>query len=104
MRDTPTTRVPELELSHGQVLWALASGRSPDQRLIDEVRYLRQLGVPFRSSELGRGRGNRLRYRYEHLLELGVAVFALHRGLKPREIAQFLVPKRRDLRELYTKA
>jgi hypothetical protein len=98
------TRVPELQLSHGQVLWALARGMLPEQRLIDQVRYLRQLGVPFRPSEQGTGRGNRLRYSYEHLIELGVAIFALRRGLQPREITGFLVGKRKHLRELYRKA
>jgi hypothetical protein len=38
-------------------------------------------------SELGGGRGNRIRYRFDHLIELGVAVFGLQRGLTPREVA-----------------
>jgi hypothetical protein len=98
------TAVPEMSLSHGQVLWALARGRQPEATMVDEVRYLRQLGVPFRPAELGRGRGNRLRYRYEHLIELGVALFALRRGMRPREIATLLVGNRKRLREIYRKA
>lgn len=98
------TAVPELSLSHGQVLWALGRGRQPEPTMVDEVRYLRELGVPFRAAELGRGRGNRLRYRYEHLIELGVALFALRRGMRPREIATLLVGNRKRLREIYRKA
>jgi hypothetical protein len=91
-------------LTHGQVLWALSRGTSPNARLIDQVRYLRLLGIPFRKAELGTGRGNRVRYRYEHLIELGVAVWAIERGMKPQEVAKFLVERRKFLRQLYVKA
>lgn len=97
-------RVPSLNLTHGQVLWALARGTPPEQRLIDQLRYLRLLGVPFRKSELGRGRGNRMRYGYEHLIELGVAVWALERGMKPGEVARFLIKQRKNLHSIYAKA
>jgi hypothetical protein len=95
---------PLLNLSHGQVLWALSRGASSDPRLVDQVRYLRLLGVPFRKAELGRGRGNRLLHRYEHLIELGVAIWALERGMRPQEVAKFLVNHRKFLRQLYVKA
>jgi hypothetical protein len=98
------TATPLLNLSHGQVLWALARGTRPQRQLIDQVRYLRLLGVPFRKTELGAGRGNRVRYRYEHLVELGVGVWALERGMKPQEVARFLVEQRKFLRSLYAKA
>src|SRR5262249_26946814 len=96
--------VPKLTLSHGQVLYALARGQNPDAVLIDQLRYLRQSGVPFDSSELGTGRGNRVSYRFKHLAELGVAVFALRRGLKPREVAGYLTKHRNELRTMYRKA
>jgi hypothetical protein len=96
--------LPKLSLSHGQVLYALARGQQADDALIDQLRYLRQLGVPFERSELGSGRGNRIRYRFEHLVELGVAVLALRRGLKPREVAGYLTTHRDDLRKLYRSA
>jgi hypothetical protein len=95
---------PLLNLSHGQVLWALSRGTSPDPRLVDQVRYFRLLGVPFRKAELGRGRGNRLLYRYEHLIELGVGVWALERGMKPQDVSKFLIEQRKFLRQLYVKA
>jgi len=40
----------ELSLTHGQVAWALARGEPPAALLIDQLRYLRQLGVPFCSA------------------------------------------------------
>jgi hypothetical protein len=98
------TPIPNLNLTHGQVLWTLSRGVTPDPILIDQLRYLRRLGVPFSRSELGSGKGNRVWYRYEHLIEVGVAVFALQRGMKPREVPQFLVQQRKYLRTLYRKA
>ena len=99
----PTT-IPTLSLSHGQVLWALERGRPPEPTTVDQLRYLRRLGVPFRKSELGSGRGNRVRYRYEHLIELGVALFGLQRGMKPQEVAKILTDRRKYLRTIYEKA
>ncbi len=96
--------VPSLNLTHGQVLWALARGRPPERRLVDQVRYLRLLGLPFRQGELGAGRGNRMRYGYGHLIELGVAVWALERGMRPQEVAKLLVERRKYLRQLYDRA
>jgi len=96
--------IPKLHLTHGQVLWTLSRGMTPDPILIDQLRYLRRLGVPFSQSELGAGKGNRVRYRYEHLIEVGVAAFALERGMKPREVSKFLVQHRKYLRTLYRKA
>src|SRR5215472_5449996 len=91
----------ELSLTHGQVVWALARGEPPATLLIDQLRYLRQLGVPFSKSELGGGRGNRIRYGFDHLIELGVALFGLQRGLAPREVAGILVDHRAELRRCY---
>src|SRR6201984_2193537 len=91
----------DLSLTHGQVAWALARGQPPSDQLIDQLRYLRQLGVPFSTAELGAGSGNRIRYRFDHLIELGVAVFGLERGMRPREIARILVDHRAELRRCY---
>jgi hypothetical protein len=91
----------DLSLTHGQVASALARGQPPSAQLIDQLRYLRQLGVPFSKAELGGGSGNRLRYGFDHLIELGVAVFGLERGMRPRDIARILVDHRVELRRCY---
>jgi hypothetical protein len=98
------TSITKLNLTHGQALWTLSHGMPPEQRMVDLVRYLRQLGVPFNESELGTGRGNRIRYSYAHLVELGVALFALQRGMKPQEAARFVLEHRKYLRRLYVRA
>jgi hypothetical protein len=96
--------VPRLSLSHGQVAWALSRGTPPNQLLLDQLRYLRQLGIPFRAGELGTGRGYRMRYGFDHLIELGVALFGLRRGMTPRDIAMLLVRNRAALRRAYRAA
>ena len=88
-------------MTHGQVAWALARGQPPSDQLIDQLRYLRQLGVPFSKAELGAGSGNRIRYGFDHLIELGVAVFGLDRGMRPREVAGILVDHRAEFRRCY---
>jgi hypothetical protein len=95
--------VPPLDLclTHGQVAWVLSRGLPPTAELLDQLRYLRQLGVPFTKEELGVGRGNRIRYGFDHLIELGVALFGLRRGLMPREVAGLLVSHRDELRQNY---
>ena len=91
----------DLGLTHGQVAWVLARGQQPNALLLDQLRYLRQLGVPFSKEELGGGRGYRIRYGFDHLIELGVALFGLQRGMAPREVAAILVEHRVELRRCY---
>jgi len=99
-----TTEIPKLSLSHGQVLWALSHGMPASQDTVDQVRYLRLLGVPFGTDDLGVGSGNWISYRFEHLIELGLALFGLRRGLKPKDITGMLIKNRAQLRQLYRQA
>jgi hypothetical protein len=93
--------VPRLHLTHGQVAWALCGGRAPDQRTLDSLRYLRQVGIPFTEEEQTVGRGNRLTYGFDHLIECAVALYAMRRGTRPRQAAAFLVAERKFLRKFY---
>lgn len=95
--------IPHLQLTHGQVAWALFGGQKPDRRTLDSLRYLRLLGVPFVEEEQGVGPGNRLTYTFDHLIECAVAMYAVRRGMKPRQGAGFLVGERQTLRKLYRK-
>ena len=91
--------VPHLDLTHGQAAWILSHGESPSERTLDQLRYLRLLGVPFTTAERRRAAGNRLRYDYDHLLEAAVALFALRRGYIPKDVAIYLIKHRQDLRQ-----
>jgi hypothetical protein len=95
--------VPHLALSHGQVLWCLAGGKEPVPPLPDQVRYLRQLGIPFDESEMGQGRGVRLSYGFSHLIELGIAHEGLRRRIQTRFL-KMLADERTGYRRLYREA
>jgi hypothetical protein len=47
--------------------------------LRNDIRYLRQLGVPHSEEAVGAGRGNRIFYGFEELIECGVALYAIRR-------------------------
>jgi len=95
--------VPRLALSHGQVLWCLAGGKEPTPPLPDQVRYLRQLDIPFAPHELGKGRGVRLSYGFYQLIELGIAYEGLRRRIEPRFLKR-LAEQRTQFREVYRAA
>lgn len=88
-----------LKLSFGQVAWAISRGRTPDARTLDRLRYLRQLHVPFTEAER-KGSGNRMVYRFEHLVECGLAYQGHLRRLKPLDIAMAIGSERKRLRAL----
>ena len=92
--------IPDLSLSQGQALWALSQGQPPSQRMIDEARYLRMLGIPFSEEEQNTGRGNRLRYNFDHLCELAIAFYYLRHGLKPKDLGKYIPNVRKNLRKL----
>jgi len=79
----------------------MSLGSAPEEKLLEQIRYLRQLGIPFDSSELGVGRGHRLRYGFDHLVETYLALVGLRRGVRPKNIAGFLVGDRKTLRRYY---
>lgn len=83
-------------LSFGQVLYAIAGSDHPNPVLVDKLRYLRRLGVPFTKEE-SQGSGHRLAYTFDHLFECGLAIVALG-FLKPQEISQIIVNHRVALR------
>lgn len=96
--------VPGLRLSLGQLARALNRGQPADARLRNEVRYLRQLGVPHAERAVGKGRGNPIYYSFEDLIEVGVALNAIRRGMKRQDAATVLIRERRDFRKLFRNA
>lgn len=99
---------PTLRLTHGQVVFTLCQGKSPDnaqhRRLLDQLRYLRQLGIPFNERQRGKGRGRPIYYSYDELVEVAVGLSALRRGVRPHLVADYLITNRKDLRRFYRQA
>lgn len=93
--------VPDFNLSHGQLLWAINYGRDPDEQLRHNVRYLRGLDIPPASARQASGPGKHIAYSFFDLIETGVAVTGLDLGFRPRDIAAVLVAQRYDMHRLY---
>lgn len=62
------------------------------------------MSIPHDEDKVGAGRGNRLLYRYEDIVELGVALYALHRGMKPSDIAIAIKQDRETYRKVFRDA
>jgi hypothetical protein len=97
-------RLPNLELTHGQLLWAIGYGRNASRKLKDQARYLRTLGIPPAAEEQARGPGARIRYDFYDLVEVGVAVTALNFGFRPKDIIAVIVGQREGMRRAYCAA
>src|SRR5664279_2952898 len=96
--------IPELNLSYGQLAWALSAGAEPDDGLFHQLNYLRQLGVPLSLEERRALRSYRRHYGYDHLIECGVGLFALRHHVKPADVKLVLVTNRTAMRALYRRA
>jgi hypothetical protein len=97
-------QLPELDLSFGQMLWAVRYGSEPDQHFRDQIRYMRLLDIPSASAAQASGPGKAIRYGFHDLVELGLAVTALDLGFRPKDIAATLVGCRAEMHRLYREA
>src|SRR5262252_8014241 len=107
MSSSPSN-LPVIALSHGQTLWVLSqmgfrTGDSPTA-FNSYVMGLRRAGLPFDEGELGRGAGHNVTYRYEHLMELTVALALRAQAILPRDIVSLLAQHRDRLRQIYRRA
>lgn len=94
-------KVPELSLSFSQVAWAISLGQEPHKILPEQLNYLRQLGIPFEKGQIGLGRGNRVVYGFDELIETALAIRGIRFGMKPAEMVNFIMENRKHLRKLY---
>jgi hypothetical protein len=100
--------VPAIALSHGQALWVLASmgfrtGDTPTA-FTSYIMGLRRAGLPFGPNELGGGAGHNVTYRFEHMMELAVALALRAQAILPRDIVSLLAERRDQLRQFYRQA
>jgi hypothetical protein len=97
-----------LALSHGQAKWVLwylfhTVGR-PDETFDSTIKFYRRNGLPFDRRELGVGAGTNIVYRYEHIMELAVALCLKNQGVIKTDIVKVLAEERAALRPLYRRA
>ena len=104
----PNDAIPNISLAAAQALWVLTglgfrTGGS-HSTFLEYIKSLRRFGVPFSPEELIGASHRRSVYRYEHLMELAVALsFRLHRIL-PWDVVSVLVEHRAELRSIYLRA
>lgn len=100
--------VPDVQLTHGRAVWVLtAMGFNAGVTPITFNHYiksLRVLGVPFSRNEMGSGVGRPVRYSYNHLMELCLALTLRIYGALPDPVLLEIIRYRLELYELYRRA
>ena len=101
-------RIKSLKLSHGQALLVMkGTGLASymyDTSLDAMVKKFRREGLPFEPDEVGTYQWEEIVYRYEHLVELALALKMLADGMSFRHIVSLLTQYRSKLRRFYKEA
>lgn len=100
--------IDTIALSHGQARWVavhlnLRVG-DDDLRFDAYLKALRRAGVPFSKDELGTGAGHNLTYRYDHLMEIAVALYLRFQAMPVRDIISLVTAHRPAVRDLCRQA
>jgi len=100
--------IDRISLSHGQARWVLQHvfdfGEYSDATLDSYLKFLRRNGVPFAQGETPGGPGVNVEYRYEHVMELAVALALRRQSVLKKDTVALLVQLRDKLRPLYRRA
>jgi hypothetical protein len=100
--------VPQLALTHGQVIWLLTElglrGRVSKSTFNHYVKSLRRLGIPFARRKGESQRGPAVTYDFEDLMELTLALLLRVYGTLPDVVTDGLRSFRADLRPIYRQA
>jgi len=97
-----------ISLTHGQARWAMQnfnmlSGES-ESTFDAFIKSLRRDGVPFADDEKGVGAGFNLKYRYENLMELALALTLRTQGIVARDMVKLIATHRSKLRSFFRTA
>ncbi len=100
--------VPDLNLAHGRAVWVLSRmgfsvGVAP-KTFNSYIKSLRKLGVPFEYGEVGTGSRKLVRYSFNHLMELSLALTLRIYGTLPDPVLHGLIRFRHELYVLYRRA
>lgn len=101
-------RIKTLKLSHGQALLVMKDTRLAENMtetaLNSMVKKLRLNEVPFEPDEVGTYQWEEIIYRYEHLVELAIALKMLADGMAFRHVVSLVTKYRKLLRKFYREA
>ena len=98
-------RLDQISLSHGQAIWVIeamqVAGWLDTAGLNAVVKKLRRHFVPFSEEELQKPKWEEVRYGFEHLLDIVVALKMTSDGMAFRHIVSLLANHRKKLRLIY---
>ena len=101
-------RLDQISLSHGQAIWVIETmqiaGWLDASGLNAVVKKFRRHLVPFSEDELLKPKWEAVRYEFEHLLEIVIALKMTSDGMAFRHIMSLLTNHRKKLRLLYRRA
>lgn len=100
--------VPDVQLTHGRAVGVLQtmgfSAGVTRPTFNHYIKSLRRLGVPFAHGKAGTGVGKPVRYSYNHLMELCVALTLRIYGSLPDPVLVGIIQFREELYALYRRA
>jgi len=98
----------QISLSHGQARWVLRhfnmSASETDASFDSLLKSLRLAGIPFAPEERGGGAGHNIVYRFEHLMELALALAFRTQGILARDLVNLIAQNRDTLRAFFRRA
>jgi hypothetical protein len=101
-------RLDRIFLTHGQAIWVIeamqVAGWLDTAGLNAVVKKLRRHWIPFSEEELEKPKWEAVRYGFEHLLEVAVALKMTADGMAFRHIVSLLTSHRKKLRLVYRRA
>jgi hypothetical protein len=100
--------VPDIQLTHGRAVWVLETlgfGAGVTHITFNHyIKSLRKVGVPFARGGAVSGVGKPVRYSYNHLMELSVALTLRVYGALPDPVLAGIIQFREELHDLYRRA
>jgi hypothetical protein len=101
-------RLNQISLSHGQVMWVIEAMQIAAWLdlggLNTTLKKFRRHFVPFSEEELQKPRWEEVQYRFEHLVEVVVALKMSGDGIAFRHVVSLLTRDRDKLHQIYRKA
>ncbi len=100
--------IDNIALGHGQVRYVLRHvlqlSEEGDAALDATLKLLRRNGIPFARHEMPGGPGINVVYRFEHIMELAVALFLHRQAILKQDTITLLEQLRDELTPLYRRA
>ena len=98
----------QISLSHGQAMWVIEAMQIAawldSAGLNATLKKFRRHFVPFGAEELQKPKWEAVRYRFEHLIEVVVALKMSGDGIAFRHVVSLLTRDREKLRKIYRRA